>query len=103
MFTTNLDGVKQSDPVLHPHEDKKNGMEWNGVCVCVCVRVRVRVRVCVCVPVHVCVHVCFHFPIEALLSPFVHMCHVCVHELCVCVCLCACVHVCTVFTAIATR
>ena len=35
-----------------------------------------------------CVHVCFHFPIEALQSPFVHMCHVCVHELCACVCVC---------------
>ena len=36
MFTTNLSGVKQSDPALHPHEDKEqNGMEWNGVCVCV--------------------------------------------------------------------
>ena len=27
---TNLSGMKQSDPALHPHEDKgKNRMEWN--------------------------------------------------------------------------
>ena len=52
LFTTNLDGVKQSDPALHPHEDKeKNGMEWNGmdgVCVCVCVCVCGVWCVCVC-------------------------------------------------------
>ena len=31
LSTTNLSGVKQSDPALHPHEDK----ERNGWCVCV--------------------------------------------------------------------
>ena len=40
--------VKQSDPALHPHEDKeKNGMEWNGVCVCACACVSVCECVCV--------------------------------------------------------
>ena len=67
-------------------KDMQRSLE-SGVCACACV----------------CVHVCFHFPIEALQSPFVHMCHVCVHELCVCVrihtyefcdvCVCVCVRV----------
>ena len=43
LSTTNRSGVKQSDPTLHPHEDKeKNGMD-GVVCVRVC-----GVRVCVC-------------------------------------------------------
>ena len=33
--TTNLSGVKQSDPALHPHEDKGK----DGVCVFMCTHV----------------------------------------------------------------
>ena len=66
--------MKQSDPALHPHEDK----EKNGWMVCVCVCVCVCVYVCVCVvSVHACMLTCVCvFP------------NVCVHA-CVRTCVCA--------------
>ena len=48
LSTTNLSGVKQSNPALHPHEDK--GMD--GVCVCMCTHVWCPLHMVI-----VCIHV----------------------------------------------
>ena len=60
--TTNLSGVKQSDPALHPHEDKEKN-------VCVCVHVYTSV-----VPITYgdCVHTC-RVRLSACLSVQAHL------------------------------